>query len=275
MKHHHLAALVAAFSLSVSPLATAPATAQGNTKTQPGSQTETQSGTQVDQSKGASSGSNSDCTPDASGACSKKGQFTEQKTPAADMQKEPNDSSPTSKDASGKSSTEMKTKSGSQDASGGTATEQKSKSGTPDESGDATKQSTDQNKSTSTNKTSTETNVENNTTNNNQTTNGQTTNSQTTNSKTTNSKTNVNVTVEQRTEIRQVIQEVHVEPVKEVDFTVSVGTTIPKRAHLQRLPPRIVKIVPAYEGYRFFLLADGRIVIVDPDALTIVYIIEA
>lgn len=62
---------------------------------------------------------------------------------------------------------------------------------------------------------------------------------------------------------------------KEVDFSVSVGTAIPKRVHLERLPPRIVKIVPAYEGYRFFLLADGRIVIVDPEALTIVYIIEA
>nr|WP_222319061.1 DUF1236 domain-containing protein [Rhizobium leguminosarum] len=29
-----------------------------------------------------------------------------------------------------------------------------------------------------------------------------------------------------------------------------------------------------YEGYRFFIIADGRIVIVDPDALTIVYIID-
>ena len=57
--------------------------------------------------------------------------------------------------------------------------------------------------------------------------------------------------------------------------TVSVGTRIPKKVRLERLPPRIVKIVPAYEGYRFFLLADGRIVIVDPDALTIVYIVSA
>jgi len=36
-----------------------------------------------------------------------------------------------------------------------------------------------------------------------------------------------------------------------------------------------VKIVPQYESYRFFILASGRIVIVDPDAPTIVYIIEA
>jgi hypothetical protein len=42
---------------------------------------------------------------------------------------------------------------------------------------------------------------------------------------------------------------------------------------LQRLPPRIIKLVPRYEGYRYFVLADGRIVIVDPDALEIVVII--
>ena len=71
------------------------------------------------------------------------------------------------------------------------------------------------------------------------------------------------------------VETVHAEPVKDVNFTVSVGTKIPKKVRLERLPPRIVKIVPAYEGYRFFLLADGRIVIVDPDTLTIIYIIEA
>lgn len=30
------------------------------------------------------------------------------------------------------------------------------------------------------------------------------------------------------------------------------------------MPPRIIKIVPQYEHYRFFMLEDGRIVIVDP-----------
>ena len=35
------------------------------------------------------------------------------------------------------------------------------------------------------------------------------------------------------------------------------------------------KIVPQYKAYRFFVLADGRIVIVDPSAFTIVYIISA
>ncbi|MGZ2483125.1 hypothetical protein ACVITL_001648 [Rhizobium pisi] len=85
----------------------------------------------------------------------------------------------------------------------------------------------------------------------------------------------MNISVEQQTEIRNVVKEVHVEPVDEVDFTVSVGTTIPKKVRLEPLPPQIVKIVPQYKAYRFFILADGRIVIVDPSAFTIVYIISA
>jgi hypothetical protein len=44
---------------------------------------------------------------------------------------------------------------------------------------------------------------------------------------------------------------------------------------LEVLPPRIVKIVPEYKGYRFFVLADGRIIIVDPDTLAIVYVLMA
>ena len=86
---------------------------------------------------------------------------------------------------------------------------------------------------------------------------------------------NVNISVEQQTEIRQVVKEVHVAPVKETDFTVSVGTAIQKKVRLATLPPRIVKIVPEYKGYRYFAVAEGRIVIVDPDSLEIVFIVTA
>ncbi|MBX4953061.1 hypothetical protein ABID08_001369 [Rhizobium binae] len=257
MKSNHFAMLVAALSLSVSPLATLPAVAQQDTKSgnqaQSGSQS-TDSGSQAGSGK-----TGTDCTPDASGACPQgKAQSSQQKSGSSDTQKsaeQPSTDSSTSGTASGKASTE--TKPGSQDAGGGTTTEQKpaAKSGSTDTSGgatsgakstttqggDATKQSTDQNATT--NKSSSE--------------------------------TNVNISVEQQTEIRSVVKEVHVAPVKEVDFTVSLGVKIPKKVRLEPLPPRIVKIVPQYEGYRFFILADGRIVIVDPNALTIVYIIEA
>jgi len=84
---------------------------------------------------------------------------------------------------------------------------------------------------------------------------------------------NVNVTAEQKTEIRQVIKTESVQPVEHVTFDVDVGTSIPHSVHLHRLPPRIVEIVPAYEDYEYFVLADGRIVIVDPNSYEIVYIL--
>ncbi|TPN42882.1 DUF1236 domain-containing protein, partial [Mesorhizobium sp. B1-1-7] len=83
-----------------------------------------------------------------------------------------------------------------------------------------------------------------------------------------------NVTVEQKTQITQVIKETKVEPVANVDFDVSVGVEVPRhKVRLHRLPARIVKIVPAYESYEYFVLADGRIVIVDPDTYKIVLIL--
>jgi hypothetical protein len=83
----------------------------------------------------------------------------------------------------------------------------------------------------------------------------------------------VNVTAEQKTEIKQVITETKAEPVRDVNFKVNVGVAVPRTVELQPLPPRIIKLVPRYEGYRYFLLADGRIVIVDPDSLEIVVIL--
>ena len=85
-----------------------------------------------------------------------------------------------------------------------------------------------------------------------------------------------NVTVEQKTQITQIIHETHVRPVASVDFDISVGVEVPRhKIRLHRLPARIVKIVPAYESYEYFVLADGRIVIVDPDTYEIVAILEA
>lgn len=91
---------------------------------------------------------------------------------------------------------------------------------------------------------------------------------------TTEQTTDVDVTVEQKTEITQVIREQDVEPI-DVDFEVSVGTAVPEtvKVRLQPVPQRIVQIVPVYEGYLFFVLADGRIVIVHPSTLEIVLII--
>lgn len=83
-----------------------------------------------------------------------------------------------------------------------------------------------------------------------------------------------NVTVEQKTQVTQIIRETKVQPVANVDFDISIGVEVPRhKIRLHRLPARIVKIVPAYEAYEYFVLADGRIVIVDPDTLKIVLIL--
>jgi hypothetical protein len=84
----------------------------------------------------------------------------------------------------------------------------------------------------------------------------------------------INISAEQRTEVRDIIVESKVEPV-DIDVSVSVGVAVPKTVELHPLPPRIIEIVPAYRGYEYFVLADGRIVIVEPDTHEVVYIVTA
>jgi len=84
----------------------------------------------------------------------------------------------------------------------------------------------------------------------------------------------IDISEEQRTEIRNVIVETEVEPV-EVDFDVEVGVSVPETIELHPLPPRIVEIVPEYEGYQYFVLENGQIVIVDPDSHEVVVVIVA
>ena len=82
----------------------------------------------------------------------------------------------------------------------------------------------------------------------------------------------IDVSTEQKTEIREIIVESDIEPV-EADFQVELGVSIPSTITLHTLPPRVVEIVPVYEDYRYFVLADGRIVIVEPATLEIVYVL--
>ena len=54
----------------------------------------------------------------------------------------------------------------------------------------------------------------------------------------------------------------------------AVGTRIPRDVHFVVLPEEIVRIVPQYLGFDYFLVED-EIVIVDPRTLEIVAIIPA
>ncbi|WP_456016678.1 DUF1236 domain-containing protein [Methylorubrum populi] len=66
----------------------------------------------------------------------------------------------------------------------------------------------------------------------------------------------------------------NVRAVNNVNFSVNVGTAIPRSVSLHPLPPAILSVVPAYRGLQFILVGDD-IVIIDPDTYEIVDIIPA
>jgi outer membrane biosynthesis protein TonB len=83
------------------------------------------------------------------------------------------------------------------------------------------------------------------------------------------------VTTEQRTRIRQtVIKESNAPRVTNVNFSLNVGTVVPRTVNVAVLPSSVVEIYPAWRSYKYFIVEE-RIVIVEPDSLRIVYIIDA
>lgn len=84
----------------------------------------------------------------------------------------------------------------------------------------------------------------------------------------------VGLNADKRSRVRETIVRQHVQPIRDVNFNVRVGVAIPRTVELRTLPPEVIEIVPQYRSYRFFTLADGRIIIVDPDTFEIVYIIS-
>jgi hypothetical protein len=82
----------------------------------------------------------------------------------------------------------------------------------------------------------------------------------------------IDISTEQKTELTQVFRSEKAEPV-DIDIDVNVGVVVPRTVTLRPLPARVVEIVPAYRDYEYFVLADGRIVIVEPGTFKVVYIL--
>lgn len=76
-----------------------------------------------------------------------------------------------------------------------------------------------------------------------------------------------------RTEFRQSVRRSGVSRVDNVNFSVSVGTAIPRSVTLHTLPPAVLSLVPAYRSYRYILVRDD-IIIIDPDTYEIVDVIQ-
>ena len=87
------------------------------------------------------------------------------------------------------------------------------------------------------------------------------------------SSTNVNVSASlndtQRTRFSESIARLNVSPITNVNFSLSVGTVVPRDLRLQPLPADVVAIVPQYRGYNFVVVRDD-IVIIEPSTYKIV-----
>jgi len=83
------------------------------------------------------------------------------------------------------------------------------------------------------------------------------------------------LTTEQRTKITSVIHSQRVESVKNVNFSISVGTRVPREGvHFYPLPAEVVTIYPQWRGYDY-IVVNERIIIIDPHSYEIVEIIES
>ncbi len=81
------------------------------------------------------------------------------------------------------------------------------------------------------------------------------------------------LSTEQRTKITTVIRNEHVAPATNVNFSISVGTRIPREVRYHPLPAEVVTIYPEWRGYNYVLVRD-QIVVIDPQTLEIVAILD-
>nr|GAJ35031.1 hypothetical protein BDOA9_0142300 [Bradyrhizobium sp. DOA9] len=82
------------------------------------------------------------------------------------------------------------------------------------------------------------------------------------------------LSTEQRTQITSVIREQRVAPVTNVNFSIAVGTRIPREGiTLHALPSRVVTIYPEWRTYKYVLVRD-EIVIINPDTYEIVAVLN-
>ena len=82
------------------------------------------------------------------------------------------------------------------------------------------------------------------------------------------------LSTEQRTTIRTSITKQNIKPATNINFSISVGTRVPRTVGFHPLPAEVITLYPDWRGYEFFLVND-EIVVVNPRTLEIVAVIDA
>ena len=88
-------------------------------------------------------------------------------------------------------------------------------------------------------------------------------------SRSSNVSVSANLNDSQRARVSESVARLNVAPVNNVNFSLSVGTVVPRDVRFQPLPADVVEVMPQYRGYDFFVVRDD-IVIVEPSTYKIV-----
>jgi hypothetical protein len=84
----------------------------------------------------------------------------------------------------------------------------------------------------------------------------------------------VQLTEDKRTNINQtILKDRNVNRISNVNFSINIGTRIPRSVRLVALPVAVYEIVPEYRSYRYFVV-DDQICIVEPTTYEIVEVIR-
>jgi hypothetical protein len=84
----------------------------------------------------------------------------------------------------------------------------------------------------------------------------------------------VQLSEQQQTRVRETVLKQRNARVTNVNFSVTVGTRIPRSVRLVALPAAVIEVVPEYRSYQYVVVGDD-IVIVDPGTYEIVYVLPS
>ena len=81
------------------------------------------------------------------------------------------------------------------------------------------------------------------------------------------------LSTEQRTKITTVIKGEHVQPLANVNFSISVGSRVPRTVSFHPLPAEVVTVYPEWRGYEYVLVGE-QILVIDPRTFEIVAVLD-
>ena len=85
----------------------------------------------------------------------------------------------------------------------------------------------------------------------------------------------VELSERQRTQIKGlIVKGRNVPRVNSSNFSVAVGSAVPRDVHVAPLPPDVIRVVPEYRGFDYVVVRD-QLLIIDPDTMKVIAVLPA